>query len=84
VPVTIGTGIVDGRAAVPSFDLEVGMPQQPAYHSAIPLIPILLGLVLSVWRFRIEDRVGGLVFGLAGVVLMIAVASWRFRTVERN
>ena len=42
--------------------------------SALPLVPVLAGLALSVWRFRADDVIGGLAFCLGGMVLMIVVA----------
>jgi hypothetical protein len=42
--------------------------------SALPLVPVLAGLVLSVWRFAARDPVGGLAAALGGLLLMIVVA----------
>jgi hypothetical protein len=40
----------------------------------LPFVPFLIGLALSTWRFRLDDGLGGLAFGLGGVVLLIALA----------
>ena len=42
--------------------------------AALPLVPVLVGLALSAWRFRVGDDWGGLAFGEAGMILMIVVA----------
>ncbi len=43
--------------------------------SALPFVPVLAGLVLSAWRFRAGDALGGLAFGLGGMLLMLVVAA---------
>jgi hypothetical protein len=41
----------------------------------LPFLPCLLGLSLAVWRFRLRDPLGGLVFGELGMLLMTAIAA---------
>jgi hypothetical protein len=45
-----------------------------------PILPIVLGEALSIWRFRAGDELGGLAFGLGGVLAMMVLARWLFRT----
>jgi hypothetical protein len=44
-------------------------------RAALPFLPVFAGLGLSVWRFRADDPLLGLVFALGGVLLMIAIAT---------
>ena len=39
-----------------------------------PFVPLVAGQVLSVWRFRSGDSIGGLAFGEIGMILMLVVA----------
>lgn len=39
-----------------------------------PFVPVLVGQVLSVWRFRSGDPIGGLAFSEIGMLLMLVVA----------
>ena len=48
------------------------MPRGPVVH-ALPFVPFLVGFTLSAWRFRAHDPLGGLAFGLGGVILMVVV-----------
>jgi len=41
---------------------------------ALPFVPVFVGLALSSWRFRADDSLGGLAFGLGGLLLMLVVA----------
>ena len=47
------------------------MPHRSRLHSYLPFVPVLAGLVLSAWRFRAADPLGGLAFGLGGMLLMV-------------
>ena len=42
--------------------------------SLLPFIPAFAGLGLSAWRFGLHDQVGGLAFGLGGMLLMVVMA----------
>jgi hypothetical protein len=42
--------------------------------NALPFVPVLGGLALSVTRFRAQDPLGGLAFGLGGLLLMVVAA----------
>ena len=55
------------------------MPHRSSFRGALPSVPFLLGMCLSTWRFRAGDSVGGLLFGLGGVVAMLVMASWLLR-----
>ncbi len=49
---------------------------QPTGYTArdfVPLLPCVGGGILSAWRFSAHDALGGLVFGLAGVLVMIGL-----------
>lgn len=50
--------------------------RSPKLSPVVPLGSILVGLVLSSWRFRADDPIGGLAFALGGVLLMIVLAAW--------
>lgn len=39
----------------------------------LSLLPFLAGLVLSVWRFRVHDPLGGLGCALGGILGMLVV-----------
>ncbi len=39
-----------------------------------PFLPVIAGLCLSVLRFRADDSVGGLAFGLGGMLAMLVLA----------
>jgi hypothetical protein len=41
----------------------------------LPFLFFFVGLGLSTWRFRLHDALGGLAFGLGGVVALIVVAA---------
>jgi hypothetical protein len=41
---------------------------------ALPLVPMLAGLVLSAVRFRAGDALGGILVGEAGMLLSILAA----------
>ena len=58
------------------------MPPRPSIFVCVPFVPLLVGLLASAVRFRTDDAVGGLVFALGGVVLMLAVATWMFRSAD--
>jgi hypothetical protein len=45
-----------------------------ALVSVLPVVPMLVGLAASIWRFRADDPVGGLASGVGGVLLTIAAA----------
>jgi hypothetical protein len=63
----------DGRAAV-LLQAEVGVPHRVGLSSFVPFLACFVGLGVSILRFRADDPLGGLVGGLAGVVLMMAIA----------
>jgi hypothetical protein len=42
----------------------------------IPFVAALAGIGLSIWRFRTRDQMGGLVYGLGGMLLMLVLAIW--------
>jgi len=42
---------------------------------ALPFVPAVVGIAISILRFRAGDPVGGLAGSLAGVLLMAVVAS---------
>jgi len=42
----------------------------------LPLVAFVVGTVLSAWRFRAHDPLGGLAFGLGGTVVMIGLGVW--------
>ncbi len=46
----------------------------PRLAFALPFVPVFVGLALSSWRFRADDSLGGLAFGLGGLLLMLVVA----------
>ena len=58
------------------------MPARPTTRDAVPFLPLFGGLLLSIVRFRADDPIGGLAFGLGGVLAMLAVACWIFRAGE--
>ena len=41
---------------------------------ALPVLPALAGLALSIWRFRADDSFGGLASCLGGMLLMVLAA----------
>lgn len=49
------------------------MPRTPLVVSALPFLPVLAGLVLCTWRFRAHDPIGGLAFGITGLLGMVVV-----------
>jgi hypothetical protein len=49
-------------------------PARAAFASLFPLVAVLVGVALSVWRFRAGDSLGGLALGLGGMVLMLVLA----------
>ncbi len=52
---------------------------QPTSFNArdlLPLLPCVGGFLLSAWRFRAHDALGGLAFGLGGVIVMIGLGVW--------
>ena len=46
----------------------------PRWLPVFPFLFLFAGLGLSTWRFRLDDAVGGLAFGLGGMIAMIAIA----------
>jgi hypothetical protein len=52
------------------------MPARTRFHviDLVPFAPAVAGILLSTWRFRAHDGVGGLAFGLGGMLLMIVLA----------
>lgn len=42
--------------------------------TVLPFLAVFVGLALSIWRFRVDDAVGGLAGCLGGVLAMIALA----------
>ena len=42
----------------------------------VPFVPALTGLVISIWRFRVRDQLGGLAIGMTGFALLIVLAMW--------
>lgn len=58
------------------------MPHRSSFVGFIPFAPLVVGAYVSTWRFRAGDGVGGLAFGLAGVIAMLVIASWIFRSAE--
>jgi hypothetical protein len=49
------------------------MPRGAPFFAVLPFVPFVAGFALSAWRFRAHDAVGGLAFGLGGVLLMVVV-----------
>jgi len=45
----------------------------------VPFLPVVAGLWLSSLRFRAHDSLGGLAFGLGGMILMFVLAIWLSR-----
>ena len=74
-PAWAGAGVLDGRAAVLLLP-EVGVPHPSSFSLAdlLPFVPVVAGLALCVVRFRAHDALGGLAFGLGGMVLMVVLA----------
>lgn len=56
------------------------MPQRSVLVHLVPVLPLVFGQILSVWRFRAGDEIWGLALGLGGVLAMMATARWMFRT----
>jgi hypothetical protein len=52
----------------------VGVPHPVRVPSVLPFVAVLVGLGVSVLRFRVGDALGGLVASLVGVVLMMGIA----------
>lgn len=40
----------------------------------LPIVPLLVGIALSIWRFRADDPLAGLGLGLFGVCLTVVAA----------
>ena len=47
---------------------------RPLVSSLVPFLPVVIGFVVGVWRFRVGDELGGLGSNLAGVLGMIVLA----------
>jgi hypothetical protein len=54
-------------------------PSALAASDLLPFVPVAAGLWLCTERFRAHDALLGLVFGLAGMLLMVVVAVWQSR-----
>ena len=50
------------------------MRARDVVQGVLPFVAFLAGLVLSTLRFRAHDPLGGLLFGEAGFVAMLALA----------
>jgi len=50
------------------------MPRGPVVASSVPFLVAFVGLALCTWRFRAQDAVGGLAFGLGGMLAMLLLA----------
>jgi K+-transporting ATPase A subunit len=50
------------------------VPHPSPVRRLLPFVPVLVGIALSAWRFRVEDAFGGLGFGLGGMFLMVVLA----------
>jgi hypothetical protein len=67
---------LDGRAAV-LLHPEVGVPHRSfSLADLLPFVPVVVGLSLCTLRLRADDALGGLAFGLGGMLLMVVVALW--------
>jgi 1,4-dihydroxy-2-naphthoate octaprenyltransferase len=53
----------------------VGVPHRFSYFNLLPFLPVVAGLALAVWQFRALNPGAGLAFALAGLLLMVIVAS---------
>lgn len=54
-------------------------PSRIDVASFVPFLPVVAGFWLSSLRFQAHDALGGLAFGLGGVILMFVLAIWLSR-----
>jgi hypothetical protein len=58
----------------------VGVPHENSSRrvtvpSYVPVLPVFAGLAFSILRFRAGDSLGGLACALAGILLMLVLAT---------
>jgi hypothetical protein len=62
--------------------VEVSVPHR-SLSVVVPFAAMAVGFLLSVWRFRLDDSLGGLIYGYGGIVLLVVLACWMARSEER-
>jgi hypothetical protein len=51
------------------------MPSRRSFRAVLPLVPAVVGWAVSAWRFRVQDPIGGLAIGIAGLLAMMVLAA---------
>jgi hypothetical protein len=49
------------------------MPRGSPFVHVVPFVPPVVGVALSVWRFRCEDPLGGIAAAIAGLLGTVVV-----------